>query len=86
VLLLAWIILLLGQLLTPIVYKQRPIYHHVEHPVVGIDVAILLYIGINFLSFLWAEEENFAIRGMVPILENAAFYYLIVLYVSLETA
>jgi O-antigen ligase len=47
-----------------------------------LDVLILAYLGINALSVLWAAEPSLAIRGLVPILEFVAFYYLIVFFCS----
>lgn len=46
------------------------------------DALIWLYVGANLISFAWAEDLNLAIRNLIVILENVAFYYLIIVYCS----
>jgi O-antigen ligase len=45
-----------------------------------LDAAILLYVLVNAISILWAIDTNRFVRGIVPILENVALYYLIIVY------
>jgi O-antigen ligase len=45
-----------------------------------LDVSIILYVLINVISGLWARDTRLFFRGLVPILENVAFYYLIVAF------
>jgi len=47
-----------------------------------VDLLVWGFVGVNLVSFAWAENLNLAIRGLVPILENVAFYYLIIFYAS----
>ena len=46
----------------------------------AIDIAIVLYVGFSAISFLWAVSPELAIRGMIPILENVALYYLVIAF------
>jgi O-antigen ligase len=48
----------------------------------AIDLLVWGFVGVNLLSLTWAENRNLAIRRLVPILENVAFYYLIIFYAS----
>jgi O-antigen ligase len=79
---LAWVILVPRQLLAGLPHQKQPNLLHGRLRLSALDGAIFSYVGMNLLSFLWAERLDFAIRGMIPIVENLAFYYFIILYVT----
>jgi O-antigen ligase len=45
-----------------------------------LDGTILLYLMVNVISVIWAVDKRYYTRGIVPILENIAFYYLLVFF------
>ncbi len=50
--------------------------------IAGMDIAIFAYVAVNLFSVFWARRQDLTLRGIIPILENVAFYYLIVHYAS----
>ncbi|MCB9418922.1 MAG: O-antigen ligase family protein [Ardenticatenaceae bacterium] len=44
----------------------------------ALDLTIFVYSGIGLLSLIWAASIPLAIRGLIVVFENVAFYYLIV--------
>jgi O-antigen ligase len=78
---LTWTVLIVRRFL----YYALPLEHRsyrINFRLSGIDAVIWSYVGYSLLSALWAENKALALRGLVPILENVAFYYLIVTYCS----
>ncbi len=82
VLLLGWSILLLRYVWRARAVALRPGSLHGKFQLNFLDLAIGSYVAINLISFFWSERQDWAIRGLIPIVENLACYYLILFYSS----